>query len=61
MVGATIAVILNVIPVDGDHFTIMDGDNTRFIADSINDIIFQCLERNAIDNSAALKEQPVDD
>ena len=51
---------LNVISVDGDHFTIMDGDSGRFIADSINDIVFQGLERNAIGNSVVEKEEPVD-
>ena len=38
----------------------MDGDSGRFIADSINDIIFQGLERNAIDNGVVEKEQSVD-
>ena len=43
-----------------DHLTIMDGDSGRFIAEYISDQVSQDLQKNAVDNRVAEKEQPVD-
>ena len=51
---------LNVIPVDHDHFSIMDTGSVRFIADYISDHLSQRPQKNAADNNVYMKEDAVD-